>query len=83
MESRNKLARKIWIGVDLKHSSMSWNVNQKVKIGPGYNAPTGVIEFIVIKEGGSYEIHVLKEKSSFLWKEGNMPFVAEYSTDYE
>ena len=81
MENKT-LARNIRIGQGLKDECMSWSVTQKVKIGTGYNAPIGIIEFIIINDDFTYEIHVKKGQNSFLWKKGNMPFTAEYSTDY-
>lgn len=83
MKTNVRLPRKIWIGQDTRGASTCWHVGQIVRIGHGDDAPKGKVSQIVLKDNGWYEVWVLKDKHSFVWKEGNMPVTVEYLTDYE
>ena len=74
-----KVIRKIWIGSTIKGAdTMSWEVGQKVSLGPRGQA---VVDHIIKDEEGCH-VYVKKDDLIFPWKTSDTVAAIEYNVDY-
>lgn len=73
-----KIIRKIWIGKSIKEDSMSWELDQSVKLGRGYDAPRGKVSAIIKEDDGTYTIYIKQGNQEMAWKRSSMDATVEY-----